>query len=149
MSAILYPVIAILGGALGMLVTLFAWARTRVTLRRAEKKTQEDARSVLDEDIKIDLVRGPQENIDARQADAVAEVLRALQETDNAVLQIGTILVIKVNGSVNVRELTTKELRYLERHQELMRSPEAMLTALTDPNTPFSSSRVTPQHGAG
>jgi hypothetical protein len=148
MTAILIPVIAALTGAVGMLITLFEWARTRVTLRRAEENTRESAKSLLTQDINIDLVRGPQADIDARQTTAVAEVLKALESTENAVIQIGTTLVVKVSGTVTVQELDTKELRYLERHQELMRSPEAMLTALSDPNTPFSSGRVMPQPGA-
>jgi hypothetical protein len=148
MSAVVLSVLGVLAGAVGMLVTLFVWARERVTLRHAEEATRENTKSFLPQDIDIDLIRGPQEDIDARQAVAVSELLRALAHTNNAVVQVGTILVVKVDGRVLVQELPTKGLRYLERHPELKRNPEAMLTALNDPSAPFSSSSATPKSGA-
>jgi hypothetical protein len=147
MSAILWSFIGSLAGALGVLITLFIWVRERATLHRAEEITRKTTGSILAQDIDIGLVRRPQGEIDADQTTAIAEILGALQQTDDAVVQVGTILVVKSGGTVNVQNLSNRGLRYLEKHQELMRSSEAMLTALNDPNTPFTSTRVKPPHG--
>jgi hypothetical protein len=71
-----------------------------------------------------------QANIDAVQGDAVAKLLTALENTHSALIQIGSVLLIKVDGVPVVRNLTQRELAYMEQNPALFRDPAATLQEL-------------------
>jgi hypothetical protein len=64
--------------------------------------------------------------LDSAQGDAVAKLMTALDSAPNAVLQIGSVLLIKVDGVPVVRTLTRAELS-----PALLRDPAAALRELT------------------
>jgi hypothetical protein len=76
----------------------------------------------------------PQAEIDAKQAAAVAELLGALKDIQNAAIQVGSILLIKqsVGPMIQVRTLTQAELIHLENNQALLSSPHNLLERLSD-----------------
>lgn len=76
----------------------------------------------------------PQSRVDAAEGDAVAKLLTALSGEPNAVIQIGSILLVKSDGVPAVRNLTQFELAVLQRNPELLTQPSIILLALQDAN---------------
>jgi hypothetical protein len=72
----------------------------------------------------------PQAQIDAMQADAAAKLIAALEATPSALVQIGSVFLLKVDGTPIVRNLTQMELSYLEHNKHLYRSPKDALEEL-------------------
>jgi hypothetical protein len=57
-------------------------------------------------------------------------LLMALENTHNALIQIGSVLLIKVDGIPVVRNLSQRELAYMEQNPALFRDPAATLQEL-------------------
>jgi hypothetical protein len=74
----------------------------------------------------------PQAGIDAAQGDVLAKLITALGPERNAVIQIGSILLVKSNGDLMCRNLTQAELSYLERNPTLIKDPSSILRQLQD-----------------
>lgn len=78
----------------------------------------------------------PQAEIDAKQAAAVAQLMKAVKDVPTAAIQAGSILLIKLpsrNGPIiQVRTLTQTELIHLENNQKLLASPADLLERLSD-----------------
>jgi hypothetical protein len=76
----------------------------------------------------------PQAEIDKTQAEAVALLLKAVDGIPNVAIQTGAILLVKTaqNGSncLQVRTLTQRELIHLEKHQDLLTTPDTVLSQL-------------------
>lgn len=84
----------------------------------------------IERGIELHLVHKKQAEIDSLQGDAVAKLLTALESTPTALVQIGSVLLVKVDGVPAVRNLTQQEMHYLERNPSLLRNPAAILDAL-------------------
>ncbi|TCO43789.1 helix-turn-helix domain-containing protein [Actinocrispum wychmicini] len=84
----------------------------------------------LDRAVELRAVDEVQARVDATQSKAVAELLTALADTPAALIQLGSVLLIKVDGVPIVRNLTQAELNYLQRNPNLLRDPIACLDAL-------------------
>jgi hypothetical protein len=80
--------------------------------------------------IELQLLHKHQAEIDSMQGDAVAKLLTALEHTPDALVQIGSVLLVKVDGVPAVRNLTHVELRHLEDNPRLLTSPATILDAL-------------------
>jgi hypothetical protein len=80
--------------------------------------------------LEIQTLHIPQAQIDAMQADAAAKLIAALGPTPNAIVQIGSVLLVKVDGTPIVRNLTQTELSYLEHNKHLYKSPKNALEEL-------------------
>lgn len=65
----------------------------------------------------------PQAGIDAAQGDALAKLITALASEENAVIQIGSMLLVKTGGILAARNLTQLELAHLEKNPALIRDP--------------------------
>ena len=74
----------------------------------------------------------PQAGIDAAQGDTLAKLISSLGSESNAVVQIGSILIVKINGNLMCRNLTQAELAYLERSPILIKNPDSILRQLQD-----------------
>jgi hypothetical protein len=74
----------------------------------------------------------PQAEVDAGQGDAAAKIITALgaSKIRNAVVQVGSILAVKVGDEITVRTLSQLELACLARRPDLLRSPAEALVAL-------------------
>jgi hypothetical protein len=72
----------------------------------------------------------PQAEIDASQGEAVSKLITALEKTPNAIVQIGSVLLVKVGDNLAVRNLTQRELALYERRPELFRDPATALAKI-------------------
>lgn len=77
-----------------------------------------------------------QANVDKDQAEAASTLIRSLENIPNAVCQIGSILLIKVTDAntgtrIYTRSLTPQEMLFLECNQNLFKSPQDILDALS------------------
>ncbi len=96
-----------------------------------ESSTSEDRLEELARAVRLKLVYQQQAQVDAAQADAVAKLLGALGEKrKNALIQVGSVLLIIVDGVPIVRNLTQRELAYYENNPYLFRDPANTLINL-------------------
>jgi len=72
----------------------------------------------------------PQSEVDLNQADAVARLLGALDPENDALMQIGSLVLVKVNSKIIVRTLAQTELVYFNRNPALFQDPAKALQAL-------------------
>ena len=72
----------------------------------------------------------PQSEVDLNQADAVARLLCALSLEQDALMQIGSLILIKVQKKIFVRTLTQTELVYFNRNPALFQDPAKALQVL-------------------
>jgi anti-anti-sigma factor len=110
-----------------------SWFREFILKARKHGKTAppvEDQLAKLVRTIEMQALHRPQAEIDAAQGDAVAKLIIALDQTPRAVVQVGSVLLVKVDCNVVVRNLTQLELAHWERNPALFRNPEAALNEL-------------------
>jgi hypothetical protein len=78
----------------------------------------------------------PQADIDKKQSEAVARLLKAVESIPNAAIQAGSILLVKITTKsgpvIQVRTLTQRELIHLENNQRLLSSPANLLEKLSE-----------------
>lgn len=84
----------------------------------------------LDRAVELRAIDEVQAKVDAAQGEAAAKLLTALADTPTALIQIGSVLLVKVNGVPVVRNLTQAELVYLQRNPDVVRDPADCLDAL-------------------
>lgn len=95
----------------------------------------------------------PQSEINKNEAEAVAALLKAVENVPNAAIQAGAILLVKTNNPqtgpcIQVRTLTQRELAHLERNQKLLASPHDILVKLTELNQTESEAILLPAQDA-
>ncbi len=78
----------------------------------------------------------PQSDIDKKQSQAVANLIKATKDVPNAAIQVGSILLVKISATdgpaIQVRTLTQRELIQLENNQKLLSSPADILEKLSE-----------------
>ncbi|MFI7122620.1 winged helix-turn-helix domain-containing protein [Amycolatopsis sp. NPDC049868] len=79
-----------------------------------------DARLVLAQDA----------SVTAMMMQNLGPVLASLETTKNAVIRVGALLIVKVEGTVAVHQLTAVQQLLLDHHPQLLTSPQDILTAL-------------------
>lgn len=67
----------------------------------------------------------------AEQSEGIAKLIAALADTQDALIQIESVLLLKVDGVLTVRNLTRVELAHLEHNKQLYKAPKDMLEELT------------------
>ncbi|TMR07751.1 hypothetical protein ETD86_50670 [Nonomuraea turkmeniaca] len=72
-----------------------------------------------------------QSRVDQAQAEAVAQLIQALEGTGSAVLMIGSVMILKTGGTISSRTLSQRELIFLERNPGLISDPHQLLRQLT------------------
>jgi len=78
----------------------------------------------------LELLHRKQAEVDAAQGAAVAGLITALGATPRAVVQIGSVLLVKDGDTVVVRNLTQLEIAHWERNPALFCEPAAALREL-------------------
>lgn len=75
-----------------------------------------------------------QSEVNKNNADAASNLIGALDNVENAAIQLGSLLLVKVtNGStssIHTRQLTNKEMILLERNQSLLHQPSIIIEQL-------------------
>jgi len=74
----------------------------------------------------------PQSEVDLNQAEAVTRLLGALSPESDALMQIGSLVLIKVQNKIFVRTLTQVELVYFNRNPALFQDPAKALQVLQE-----------------
>jgi hypothetical protein len=72
----------------------------------------------------------PQADVDSKQAESVARLMRALEKQDTATIQVGSLFLIKVDGILVARNLSPTELSFLSSHPTVLGPPHQILSTL-------------------
>ncbi|NUT46982.1 MAG: hypothetical protein HOV94_06605 [Saccharothrix sp.] len=67
---------------------------------------------------------------DEREANAVASLITALDTTEEAVIRLSSIIVVKADSRVISHVLTEQQIEHLDRNPDLLKNPRAILDAL-------------------
>ncbi|GAA0419223.1 hypothetical protein Acor_28900 [Acrocarpospora corrugata] len=108
-----------------------SWFRT-FRMKAKDLASTAEAKEIADEIRRAAELHGlhkVQAQNDNLQAQAAATLIQALQGTDQAVLLVGSVLVIKDKGQLAVRTLTQRQLIFLERSAD-MTQPQKVLEVL-------------------
>jgi len=92
--------------------------------------TREEMLILLQRAFEQQVLDKPQAQIDITQSQAVAMLLTAVDKTPNALIQVGSVLLVKVQDTIVIRNLTQMEMAHWERNPELFRDPERALSEL-------------------
>ncbi|MEV5537100.1 anti-sigma factor antagonist [Saccharopolyspora shandongensis] len=92
--------------------------------------TKEEQFLKLSRALELRVLDRQQAEVDAAQGAAVAGLIQSLKDTPRAVVQIGSVLLVKVDEVIVVRNLTQVELAHWERNPALFRDPAAALLEL-------------------
>jgi hypothetical protein len=109
-----------------------SWYRDFVAVSRRALTSRELGERLhkVERSIELQVLHKHQAEIDSMQGDAVAKLLTALEHTPDALVQIGSVLLLKIDGVPAVRNLTQVELQHLEHNPKLLKSPATILEAL-------------------
>jgi hypothetical protein len=123
-----------------------SWFRQFLARAKDGAPTVEESVTKVARGIELQALHRPQAEVDARQADAVAKLMTALEKEENAAIQIGSILLVKVGNNYVVRTLTQIQLAHLERNPELFQDPATVLHQL-QLAVPASNRSIDPAKG--
>jgi hypothetical protein len=96
-------------------------------LRRAGDS---DAAAKARRTVEMQILDRFQAGIDGVTGDAVAKLITALDNTKGAVLQVGSVLLVKVEDTIVVRQLTQLEMAHWQQNPGLFRDPAQALMEL-------------------
>ena len=118
--------------------------RIRVAFKVAFRSPQAaDALVVAQRALEIQVYGKHQAEIDSQQGASAAKVIESLASTERAVVQVGSLLVVKLRGDLMVFTLSQLELAHLER-RSLFKDPERILEELQQLKEPSAPGRTVP-----
>lgn len=111
------------------------WRRAKAALGRAVASEELATRLIkVERAIEVATLDRQQAEVDVRSAEAVAQLLAALQDVPQACLRVGSIMIVKYPGDsgpiVLSRNLSQLEIAALERFPEIQKKPRQALDAL-------------------
>jgi transcription elongation GreA/GreB family factor len=112
----------VIGSWFGLMLGRF---RRRLTSAQADEVVARIERAV-----EVRLLDQPQADVDLKQAESVARLMTALENQESACIQVGSLFLIKVDGTVIARNLSPRELTFLSGNPTIMSSPRHILMAL-------------------
>lgn len=119
------------------------WRGFKATMKKvAETEPLSDLALRLERVLEIQTLHGPQAQIDAAQAGAAADLIKSLEGQRNALVQIGSLLLIKLDGDLIVRNLTQRELAFIQRNPSSATNAREILEQLQKLGTDHT--RTTP-----
>jgi hypothetical protein len=101
------------------------WARASSDFVRERMRKLEQA-------VELQYLGKVRAEIDQAKAHAVAALLQAISAQDNAVVRVGSLIVIKAEGNLAVWTVSELEAADMERHSALLRDPVSALEYLRD-----------------
>lgn len=104
-----------------------SWFR-RMRLRTASYEQKKERLASLKNE--LSLVARLEAQTDALKSSALGDVVAALEGIDDAVIQIGSVLLVKHQGNIIARTLSEEELNFLSEHPELLKSPQNIIERL-------------------
>jgi hypothetical protein len=103
----------------------FAFSKRALTSDEAKDAAKKFARAA-----ELQALHIPQSQADSALADGVSKLLTALDKSDAAFVQLGSVIVLKVDGVPIVFNLTQLQLSAINREPSLFRDPRALLEKL-------------------
>ncbi|RKT51975.1 hypothetical protein [Saccharothrix australiensis] len=85
----------------------------------------------LEEAARLHYIDGARAQNDEREANAVSNLISALDNTEGAVIRLSSILVVKSRGVVMVQVLTPDQAALINRNPHLLKSPDTILEELS------------------
>ena len=107
-----------------------SWFREFLVRSKKNGPITEEALSRIAREVELQAPYMSRAVVDARQIAAVAKLMMALGKEENAAIQIGPLLLVKVNNSCVVRTLSPLQLAYLEKNPGLFQDPAGVLQQL-------------------
>ncbi|MFI7120460.1 hypothetical protein [Amycolatopsis sp. NPDC049868] len=101
--------------------------RTKKTLTSEQMA---DLMARVERAIELQVLHKPQAEINAAELDGVAKLVTALGKEQNACVQIGSVFLLKVDGTIVSRTVSQREMAFLERNSGLLSTPREVLGAL-------------------
>jgi len=91
----------------------------------------------IERSLELQYISKPQAEVTHATATAAAQLIVALQQTPQAAIQIGNLLILKVRRSgepsLIVRSLSERELALIDADPEILGAPGQLLRLLTEP----------------
>ena len=115
------------------------WVRSREV---AESEPVRERLGKLEQAIELEHLGKRRAEIDKAKAESVAALLGAMKEQENAVVRIGSIIVIKTRGDLVVWTISEMEAAALEKNRELLGDPVAALKFLRSGRQVHESSNL-------
>jgi hypothetical protein len=84
----------------------------------------------LEHAARVRLLHQPIAEVDEKKSAAVAALITALEPHQTAVVMLGSILILKVDGVLAVRDLSSRELAFMARNPGMVKDPVALLSGL-------------------
>ncbi|WP_410659573.1 hypothetical protein [Amycolatopsis sp. lyj-112] len=109
------------------------WARSREV---ADSEPVRDRLAKLERALELEALGKRQAEIDKAKAEAVAALHAVVKEQENAVVRLGSIVMIKKAGDLVVFTVSEMQAAVMEKHSELLRDPVAALNFLHDGRPP-------------
>ncbi|MFI6324811.1 hypothetical protein ACIBG8_45315 [Nonomuraea sp. NPDC050556] len=94
--------------------------------------------------LQLRAVDAEQAKVDDAKAEAVSKLIAAVENHPVAVLQVGSLLVVKADGVLQVRDLTPREIEHLRRNPHALVNPATVLAHLQTSVDEASSGRDLP-----
>lgn len=109
-----------------------SWYRSLTGLlkRAADSDAAAEARRAVE----LQVLDRFQAGIDGVTGDAVAKLITSLNQTNGAVIQVGSVLLVKVDETIVVRQLTSREMTHWQRNPGLFKDPATALAELQRAN---------------
>lgn len=107
------------------------WARGSEVVK---SEVVQDRLGKLERALELEGLGKRQAEIDKAKADAVAALYAIVREQENAVVRMGSIIMIKTGGDLVVWTIGEMQAAALEKHSELLHDPVAALKFLRDGN---------------
>ena len=105
-----------------------SWYRSLTGLlkRAADSEAAAEARRAVE----LQILDRFQAGVDGVTGDAVAKLITALDQTSGAVIQVGSVLLVKAEDTIIVRQLTAREMTHWQHNPGLFKDPAAALSEL-------------------
>jgi excisionase family DNA binding protein len=101
------------------------WVRAKKSAPPVEEQLIKLARS-----IELQGLDRPQSEVDLNQAEAVSRLLSSLAAESDALIQVGSVFLLKFDNKIIVRNLTQTELAYFNQNPALFQDPGKALQVL-------------------
>lgn len=102
-----------------------SWYRSLTGLLK--RATDSDATAEARRAVELQVLDRFQAGIDGVTGDAVAKLITALNQTSGAVIQVGSVLLVKVDETIVVRQLTSREMAHWQHNPDLFKDPATPL----------------------
>jgi cold shock CspA family protein len=100
--------------------------------RLLSSEQADDVVARIERAVQVRLLDQQQADVDVKQAEAVAHLMTGLENQESACIQVGSLFLIKVGGTLVVRNLTPQEMSFLSRYPTALSSPAQVLGALEE-----------------